>query len=109
MACIRACLALLLLVLTFNAYACLLPLPTANAMDCSSSTEEPLRQTCDAFLEIGPHSESSSSQIVTLVHFDCISTKQLPDAIVAVSVLPEPPRCADTPTHHSIQSTVLRI
>jgi hypothetical protein len=96
-------------VLTFNAYACLLPLPTAAGMDCTSSTEEPSRQTCDAFLEIGPLSESPANQVVPAVHFDFVSSKQSPDSIVIVSALPEPPRYAGTPTHHSIRSTVLRI
>ena len=35
----------LLLVLTFNAYACILPLQTPSQMDCSSTTEQPVRQT----------------------------------------------------------------
>lgn len=50
----------LLLLLTFNAYACVLPLQTASNMDCSSTTEDSPRQTCDAFLEIGPHSKHIS-------------------------------------------------
>ena len=37
-------LVLLLLILTFNAYACLLPLQP-ESMDCSSATEQPVRQT----------------------------------------------------------------
>jgi hypothetical protein len=42
----------LLLILTFNAYACVLPLQTVTQTDCPSDTEDQARQTCDAFLEL---------------------------------------------------------
>ena len=51
---ISVLLAFLLIVLTFNAYACVLPLQQTAKMDCASGTEEPVRETCDAFLEMGP-------------------------------------------------------
>lgn len=102
-------LVLLLLLLTFNAYACLLPLQTTTQMDCSSTTEAPVRQTCDAFLEIGPHSEFSSSPGVTALHFDFEVPIQLPAIVLSVSQPAQPPCDSDTPIHLSIQTTVLRI
>lgn len=35
-------------------YGYVLPLQTSAPVDCTSHSEEPSRQTCDAFLEIGP-------------------------------------------------------
>ena len=107
----RTCtfLALLLLLLTFNAYACLLPLPSPSGMDCSSHTEEPVRQTCDAFLELGPHSEVSSHYGLTLTTLDFEVAVQLPVTVFSVLTPDHPPRDADTPTSLSIHTTVLRI
>lgn len=46
-------LVLLLLVLSFNAYACLLPVSSSSSPEmgngCSTPEEEPARQVCDAF------------------------------------------------------------
>jgi hypothetical protein len=58
----------LLLVLTFNAYACVLPLQPVSGMDCSSTTEQPVRQTCDAFLELGPQSHASFAQELSIIN-----------------------------------------
>lgn len=103
-------LVLLLLVLTFNAYACVLPLQQPTEMDCSSGTEEPARGTCDAFLEIGPHSQFSSHGAVSSFHLECtVPVHVLPDTFVPLVRVTEPPRSADTPIHPSIQTTVLRI
>ena len=50
-------LALLFLGLSFNAYACLVPLPGVSdapmARDCSTPGEQPARQFCDAFKTLG--------------------------------------------------------
>jgi hypothetical protein len=102
-------LTLLLLVLTFNAYACLLPLPTSSGMDCSSSSHEPVRKTCDAFIEIGPHSEFSSNPSVTALLFDLDVPAQITPVVFFVSQPDRSPRSRDAPIHPSIQSTVLRI
>ncbi len=100
----------LLLVLTFNAYACILPLQTPSQMDCSSTTEQPVRQTCDAFIELGPQSHASFTPdlpVPKVLEFE--DPPQLP-TLVALVVGPEhPPRSADTPIHVSIPTTVLRI
>jgi len=103
-------LVLLLLVLTFNAYACILPLQSATKMDCSSGTEEPVRETCDAFLEIGPHSQFSSNHAANTFHLECVAPVHvLPDTRIPLVRVTEPPRSADTPIHPSIHTTVLRI
>lgn len=103
-------LVLLLLVLTFNAYACVLPLEQPTEMDCSSGTEEPARETCDAFLEIGPHSQFSSHHAAGSFHLEgALPVHLLPDTFVPLIRITQPPRNADTPIHPAIRTTVLRI
>jgi hypothetical protein len=102
-------LAFLLLILTFNAYACVLPLQTSTQMDCPSGTGEQARQTCDAFLEVGPQSQFSSHQVVSTVNLECAVPVQGSDSVVS-GFEPTPPPCgSDTPIHRSIPTTVLRI
>ena len=106
---LAAFLVLLLLILTFNAYACLLPLQP-ESMDCSSATGQPVRQTCDAFLELGPQSHASSSQelpILKVLEFE--AAPQLPASLFLLFRPEHSPRSADTPIHVSIPTTVLRI
>ena len=100
---------LLLLVLTFNAYACLLPLQSASAIDCSSATDEPVRQTCDAFTQLGPQSPLSSSQELPILKMDIEVAPQLPNSVFVVFRAQHPPHGADTLIHLSIPTTVLRI
>ena len=101
-------LVLLLLILTFNAYACLLPLQP-QSMDCSSATEQPVRQTCDAFLQLGPQSHASFTQELPSLNADFDAAAQLPISTFLVFRAQHPPRGADTPIHLSIPTTVLRI
>ena len=103
-----AFLVLLLLILTFNAYACVLPLQP-ESMDCSSATEQPVRQTCDAFLQLGPQSHASFTQEVPSLNVDFDAAPQLPISIFLVFGAKHPPGRADTPIHLSIPTTVLRI
>ena len=103
-----AFLVLLLLILTFNAYACLLPLQP-ESMDCSSATEQPVRQTCDAFLQLGPQSHASFTQELPSLNLDFAAVPQLPTSVFLVLRPEHPPRGADTPIHLSIPTTVLRI
>jgi hypothetical protein len=100
---------LLLLILTFNAYACILPLQTATQMDCSSGTGDQGRQTCDAFLEMGPHSQFSSNHAVSSFTLeDAVPIRLL--GVFLSGPAPGPiPRGAGTPIHLSIPTTVLRI
>ena len=99
----------LLLILTFNAYACVLPLQTTTRMDCSSGTDDQARQTCDAFLEIGPQSQFFSHHVVNTVNLECAVPIHVPDTFVS-GFEPTPlPRGSDTPIHRSIPTTVLRI
>lgn len=103
-----ASLVLLLLILTFNAYACLLPLQP-ELMDCSSATAQPVRQTCDAFLELGPQSHASSSQELPILKVDSEVAPQLPTPALLLFRPEHAPYSADTPVHLSIPTTVLRI
>src|SRR5215510_59121 len=107
----KACafLALLLLVLTFNAYACMLPLRQHAGMDCDSCTHQPVRQTCDAFLLIGPQSEISSDHVADGAHFDLEINITLPVTDCIVRCVDEVARAPTNPTHLSIPTTVLRI
>ncbi|MGH7228232.1 MAG: hypothetical protein ACREIH_03365 [Nitrospiraceae bacterium] len=61
-------LVLLFLGLSFNAYACLVPLyGAADAMmgsDCSSPEEQPARQFCDAFKTLGVQSITELQQAI---------------------------------------------
>lgn len=109
MAPLGALLAALLFVLTFNAYACLLPLPSQSGIDCSSTTEEPVRQTCDAFLQLGPQSQTSFAQEWPTHNVALEPVFQPPASVFLVVKREQPPRRADTPIHVSIPSTVLRI
>ena len=103
-------LAVLLVVLTFNAYACVLPLQQSTEIDCASGMEEPVRGTCDAFLEIGPHSQFFSNAAVSTFHLGCgLPSPLLPHTSVPLARVTEPPRIADISIHRSIPTTVLRI
>lgn len=107
---IATLLACLLVVLTFNAYACILPIPQTAAMDCSSGTEEPIRGTCDAFLELGPQSSSASSHTPVLIHFEwTVPDYLLSETGVLLPHLTDVPPRADPSIHCSIHTTVLRI
>ena len=102
-------LASLLLILTFNAYACVLPLQSESVVDCSSADEQPVRQTCDAFLNLGPQSSTSLTQELPTFNVDFELALQLPILAFVVFRPEHPPRGADTPIHLSILTTVLRI
>ncbi|HEU4683950.1 MAG TPA: hypothetical protein VFS39_05565 [Nitrospira sp.] len=99
----------LLLVLTFNAYACVLPLQSAPAVDCSSADEQPLRQACDAFLTLGPQSSGSLPQDLPAFNVDFDASLERPTPLCAVIRTDLPPHSADTPIHIAIPTTVLRI
>lgn len=111
MARVSVVLAVLLVVLTFNAYACILPLQPTSEMDCSSATDEPIRETCDAFLELGPHSSASFSlPLDSTIQLESVEPVDLlPDAFILLVSITTPPRGAQTPLHLSIPTTVLRI
>jgi hypothetical protein len=77
-------------------------------MDCPSTTDQSARQTCDAFLELGP-SHVSSSQGLSILNTDFEAAPQLPTSIFFIFRLEQLPRGASTPIHLSIPTTVLRI
>jgi hypothetical protein len=100
---------LLLLVFTFNAYACVLPLQPESAMECSSASEQPVRQACDAFLQLGPQSYTPLAQDLPTLNVELEAAAQLP-LFKIPSLRPEHPQGgADTALHLSIPTTVLRI
>ena len=103
-------LACLLVILTFNAYACILPVPQTTAIDCSSGTEDSVRGTCDVFLELGPQSSHTSNHAPVSVHMDwTVSVSLLSETCRSPVQISNPPRSPDTSLHFSIQTTVLRI
>ena len=106
---IAAFLVFLLLILTFNAYACVLPLQTVSEKDCSSEPEEQARQTCDAFLVIGPQSQPFANHPASLFTFEDAAPIQLRVTFNPVLTPTPPPRNAVSPIHLSIPITVLRI
>jgi hypothetical protein len=61
-----------LLTFSFNAHACLLPLSgtteTSMANGCSTPSEQPSRQLCDAFKTLGLESGSQSVSLISDHH-----------------------------------------
>jgi len=68
-----------------------------------------VRQTCDAFLDLGPQSQESSHHDLTTATLDVEVFAQLPVTVFSALPPDRPPRTADSPIHLSIQTTVLRI
>lgn len=99
----------LLLVLTFNAYACVLPLQTVAQMDCSSDTEEPVRQICDVFLELGPQSHLSLTHAVSSFAVEFVVPQLFSDTFSSVFTSTPLPRHTVFQIHLSIPTTILRI
>jgi hypothetical protein len=106
---LSALLVALLLVLTFNAYACLLPLQSSSQMNCPSSAQEQPRQICDAFVEIGTSSEASLKQPDSLFHAEFHLGGHTPSPFIKSSLPSEPPPDPNRSLHCSIPTTVLRI
>ncbi len=65
--------------LTFNAYACLVPVYAVNSMakGCSAPEEEPVRQFCDTFKTLGPQSLLESSYFSTLQAVEWLGSIEL--------------------------------
>jgi hypothetical protein len=79
-------------------------------MDCSSATEQPVREACDAFLDLGPQSHLSlNPDQPALKVLDFEPGPQPPTSVFLVFRSEHPPQDADTPIHLSIPTTVLRI
>jgi len=68
--------------LSFNAYACLVPLyggvEVTNASDCSMPKEEPARQQCDAFKTLGIQGVPSIDPISHLSQTATVALSALP-------------------------------
>lgn len=70
---IAVTLAVVYLLLSFNAFACLLPLysnvPVAKGTDCAMPQEQPVRDACDAFKALGVQTLSSVQPLPdSLIH-----------------------------------------
>lgn len=105
-----------LLVFSFNAYACVLPLSGTSdasmANGCSTPVEEPARQLCDAFKILGVE----SSPQLSLSHLDhhwpadhVLPMLQTVSRQLQRIVHPYPSFDSSSPPHQSLASTVLRI
>ncbi len=105
-----------LLVFSFNAYACLVPLPRISdasmANGCSTPSDRPARQLCDAFTTLGIESGSQASSLLVDHH---LLADHAMAALLAEShyfqriVHLSHPLDTDSPPHQSLATTVLRI
>lgn len=89
----------------------ILPLQQSAGMDCPSGTEEPVRGTCDAFIEIGLSSQVPNSATPSTFQLEC-AVLVLPNPATVVPpprVTESPHHRGDTSLHSSIRTTVLRI
>ena len=108
---VLACtLVVLLLALSFNAYACLLPVSgvTASAMGngCSTPDEQPVYQFCDAFKTLGVQSADKlhlTSDCLTICSEDTASLALL------VTLTSHSSRLSDHPTVGPPQDFLLKI
>jgi hypothetical protein len=114
---LAATIVVFLLTFSFNAYACLLPLPgltdTSMANGCSTPVEQPVRQLCDAFKTLGVES-SSQSAFWYKDHHHWSADHIVPTLPTVSRQLERIFHSSDSlesssPPHHSLASTVLRI
>ena len=105
-----------LLAFSFNAYACLVPLPRTSdasmANGCSTPSDRPTRQLCDAFKTLGTESGSQSSSLLVDHHLlDDHALAALPAVGHSFQRLVHRSHPLDTgsPPHQSLATTVLRI
>ena len=108
---ILACtLVVLFFALSFNAYACLLPVNgvTAAAMDngCSTPDEQPVNQFCDAFKTLGVQSADKLH-----LNSDCQTICSQDTATLALLVIHTSPssRLSDHPAVSPPQDLLLKI
>ncbi|MCP9447734.1 MAG: hypothetical protein NNA22_09215 [Nitrospira sp.] len=113
---LAAMIAVLLLVFSFNAYACVLPLAgttdASMANGCSTPMEQPARPLCDAFKTLGVESSPQSSFLHMDHHWSA-------DHVLPTLSTVSPPfrrifhsyqsLKSSSPPHQSLASTVLRI
>ena len=108
---VLACtLVVLFFALSFNAYACLLPVngvtPAAMANGCATPDEQPVSQFCDAFKTLGVQSADKlplNSNCQTICSEDTASL-----ALLAILSSPSN-RLSDHPTVTSPQDLLLKI
>lgn len=109
-------LVVLFLALSFNAYACLVPLFNASSAamtsGCSTPDEQPVRQFCDTYKTLGVQSTDEStagtdSQIICAAILD-LSTPRRGLAVYYVGRLSEHP-AVGPPCDLLLKTSVLRI
>lgn len=108
-------LVLLLLIFSFNAYACVLPLfgvPQA-AMDggCADQQDQPARQFCDTFTTLGLH---AASDFHLSVEAQVVSVAEAASLTALISLSPRIPSTQGYPAQRPpqdalVRTTVLRI
>ena len=103
-------LVVLFFVLSFNAYACLLPVngitPAAMANGCATPDEQPASQYCDAFTTLGVQSADKLS-----LNSDCQALCPEDTASLALLAIHTSPssRLSDHPTVAPPQDLLLKI
>jgi hypothetical protein len=113
---LAATIVVFLLAFSFNAYACVLPLSGTSdvsmANGCSTPSEPPARQLCDAFKTLGVESNAQSASLLVDHHWLAAY------ALATLPVVSPQSECgshsawfldSSSPPHHSLASTVLRI
>jgi hypothetical protein len=108
---VRACtLVVLFFVLSFNAYACLMPvnIATLTAMDnrCSTPDEQPVSQYCEAFKTLGVQSADKFH-----LNSDCqtICSKDTASLALLDTLTSHSSRLSDHPTVGPPQDLLLKI
>lgn len=105
-----------MLVFSFNAYACLLPLAgttdASMANGCSTPVEQPSRQLCDAFKTLGVESSSQSTSLLMDHHWSADHTLLALPAVSCRLIRISSQYYtleSSSPPHQSLANTVLRI
>jgi hypothetical protein len=86
-------LAVVFFLLSFNAYACLVPLyggiQLSMGSDCSMPQEQPAREQCDVFKTVGIQGVPSTQPAGDLAHTLTVALSALPtqDPLISVRVL----------------------
>ena len=113
---LAATIVVFLLTFSFNAYACILPLSGTSdasmANGCSTPSEPPARQLCDAFKTLGVESHSQSASLLVDHHWPVDhALAELPVVSHQVERIcgSDPSFESSSPPHPSLASTVLRI
>ncbi len=102
-------LVLLLLLFSFNAYACVLPLfgvpQAAMGGSCADPQDEPVRQFCDAFTTLGLH---AAPDVHYSVDAQLVSPAEAASETSLLTLSPSRPNCHGYPAQRPPQDAVVR-